>query len=218
MRAALNLGPGDVLVTGGIGLTSSNGRFLDGATNSVFAIATGGRVIGRYDKAHLVPYGEYLPMRPLLSAIGLSRLAPGDSISARPRPQSGLPAGASGFSAAGDHFFRPCGRPSPPSDHLQPLNDAGSAVGARRNIWRKRGCGRGRRPSGDPLDPTGISALISEGRSSLHSVEQAGIIWELAPGRRSTHSRPATSSAGARLPPADRRIALDRRLYSADPI
>jgi apolipoprotein N-acyltransferase len=25
-----------------------------------------------------VPYGEYLPMRPLLSAIGLSRLAPGD--------------------------------------------------------------------------------------------------------------------------------------------
>jgi apolipoprotein N-acyltransferase len=27
----------------------------------------------------LVPYGEYLPMRPLMSALGLSRLAPGDT-------------------------------------------------------------------------------------------------------------------------------------------
>ena len=78
MRAALTLGPGDVLVTGGIGLTSSDGRTVDGATNSVFALVPGGRLIGQYDKAHLVPYGEYLPMRPLLSAIGLSRLAPGN--------------------------------------------------------------------------------------------------------------------------------------------
>jgi apolipoprotein N-acyltransferase len=37
----------------------------------------------------LVPYGEYLPMRPLLSAIGLSRLAPGDiDFAAGPGPQT----------------------------------------------------------------------------------------------------------------------------------
>jgi len=89
MRAARALGPGDVLVTGGIGLTSKDGRFLDGATNSVFAIVPGGRIVGRYDKSHLVPYGEYLPMRPLLSAIGLSRLAPGDlDFDAGPGPRT----------------------------------------------------------------------------------------------------------------------------------
>ena len=78
MSVASLLGPADRLLTGGIAITSNDGLRVTGAENSVFAIAPGGRVIGRYDKAHLVPYGEYLPMRPLLSAIGLSRLAPGD--------------------------------------------------------------------------------------------------------------------------------------------
>ncbi len=73
-----SLGPDDRLLTGGTALNSRDGVTIDGAANSVFALAPGGRVVGRYDKAHLVPYGEYLPMRPLLSAIGLSRLAPGD--------------------------------------------------------------------------------------------------------------------------------------------
>jgi len=77
-RAASLLGPDDRLLTGGIAIASKDGMHVDGAANSIFVLAPGGRVIGRYDKAHLVPYGEYLPMRPLLSAIGLSRLAPGD--------------------------------------------------------------------------------------------------------------------------------------------
>ena len=77
-RAASLLGPNDRLLTGGIAIASKDGMHVDGAANSVFALAPGGKVIGRYDKAHLVPYGEYLPMRPLLSSIGLSRLAPGD--------------------------------------------------------------------------------------------------------------------------------------------
>src|SRR4051794_33351304 len=77
-RAAALLGPSDLLLTGGIAIASRDGTNLDGAANSIFVLAPGGRIAGRYDKAHLVPYGEYLPMRPLLSRIGLSRLAPGD--------------------------------------------------------------------------------------------------------------------------------------------
>jgi apolipoprotein N-acyltransferase len=78
-RASAPVQPGEFLLTGGIALQSKDGFTISGATNSVFILAPGGKLVGRYDKAHLTPYGEYLPMRPLLSAIGLSRLAPGDT-------------------------------------------------------------------------------------------------------------------------------------------
>jgi apolipoprotein N-acyltransferase len=72
------LGPRDLLLTGAEAIRfDANGDPVS-ATNSLFALDAQGRLLGRYDKAHLVPYGEYLPMRPLLSRIGLSRLAPGD--------------------------------------------------------------------------------------------------------------------------------------------
>src|SRR6476661_9637442 len=88
-RAASLLGPNDRLLTGGIAVASKDGVHVDSAANSIFALEQGGRIRGRYDKAHLVPYGEYLPMRPLLSAIGLSRLAPGDmDFSAGPGPRT----------------------------------------------------------------------------------------------------------------------------------
>ncbi|HTH29217.1 MAG TPA: apolipoprotein N-acyltransferase [Sphingobium sp.] len=79
------LGPGDLLMTGGdkyhFRRTTRpfySAEDLIGANNSLWVVTPDARIAGRYDKAHLVPYGEYLPMRPLLSAIGLSRLAPGD--------------------------------------------------------------------------------------------------------------------------------------------
>ena len=88
-RAATVLQPGEFLLTGGIAVLSRDGISISTATNSVFVLAPGGAVVGRYDKSHLVPYGEYLPMRPLLSALGLSRLAPGDAdFGSGPGPQT----------------------------------------------------------------------------------------------------------------------------------
>jgi apolipoprotein N-acyltransferase len=72
------LGPNDVLLTGGIALEyDKQGRAI-GGRNSVFALGSDARILARYDKAHLVPYGEYLPMRAILTPLGLSRLVPGD--------------------------------------------------------------------------------------------------------------------------------------------
>lgn len=75
MRA---VGPRDVLLTGGIALEYDAAGRAIGGRNSVFALGPDTLIKARYDKAHLVPYGEYLPMRAILTPLGLSRLVPGD--------------------------------------------------------------------------------------------------------------------------------------------
>lgn len=72
------LGPRDLILTGAEAVQYGPDGQVISATNSVFGMDPRGHLLGRYDKSHLVPYGEYLPMRPLLSRLGLSRLAPGD--------------------------------------------------------------------------------------------------------------------------------------------
>jgi apolipoprotein N-acyltransferase len=78
MTIAGVLGPRDRALVGGNALEFDGRGELTGARNSVFVVGSDGRLGGRYDKAHLVPYGEYLPMRPLLEPLGLSRLVAGD--------------------------------------------------------------------------------------------------------------------------------------------
>ncbi|MGP1352132.1 MAG: apolipoprotein N-acyltransferase [Parasphingopyxis sp.] len=81
-RIASLLGPDDLLLLGATKLiieeNDAGRRQAVGARNSLYVMNADAELIGRYDKANLVPYGEYLPMRGWMEAIGLSRLAPGD--------------------------------------------------------------------------------------------------------------------------------------------
>ena len=76
-RLARVIGPGSLLLTGATDLDARNGR-LTAARNVITALDEHGAIVGSYAKAHLVPYGEYLPMRGLLEPLGLARLVPGD--------------------------------------------------------------------------------------------------------------------------------------------
>ncbi|WP_419809729.1 apolipoprotein N-acyltransferase [Sphingomonas sp.] len=88
-RLARLLGPRDTLLTGATSLAFGPTADITGAGNTVFAVGADARLHGRYAKAHLVPYGEYLPLRQLLEPIGLSRLVPGDiDFDAGPGPRN----------------------------------------------------------------------------------------------------------------------------------
>lgn len=76
-RLARLLAPGDLLLTGGIKVIRNDRGRAIAAHNSLFVVDERARLIGRYDKNALVPFGEYLPLRGLLETIGVSRLAPG---------------------------------------------------------------------------------------------------------------------------------------------
>jgi len=159
-----------LLLAGGITVESADGRLANGATNSVFAV-TPERILARYDKAHLVPYGEYLPMRPLLSAIGLSRLAPGDlDFDPGPGPRTiALPgAGRVGFQLCYEIIFSGAvvDRNDRPDWIFNPSNDAWfGAWGPPQHLAQAR---LRALEEGLPIvraTPTGISAMIdADGR------------------------------------------------------
>jgi apolipoprotein N-acyltransferase len=128
-RVAGMLGPGDLLLAGGVTARSATGAAVTSATNSVFAMAPNGRILARYDKSHLVPYGEYLPMRAILEPIGLSRLAPGDvDFDPGPGPRTiDLPlAGKVGFQLCYEIIFsgEVVDRRNRPDFIFNPSNDA----------------------------------------------------------------------------------------------
>ncbi|WP_225010117.1 apolipoprotein N-acyltransferase [Novosphingobium percolationis] len=71
------IGPNALLLTGAVDLAMDRRRQVTGAWNVITALDGQGTIRGSYAKAHLVPYGEYLPMRDILGPLGLSRLVAG---------------------------------------------------------------------------------------------------------------------------------------------
>ncbi len=79
VQLAMLTNPGDVLLTGADRYVLDKAGDITAARNSVFAVNSDATLAPwRYDKAHLVPYGEYLPMKDILKPLGIDRLVPGD--------------------------------------------------------------------------------------------------------------------------------------------
>ncbi len=72
------MGPGDILLTGSNRLIIDKQGQLVAARNSMSVMDAKGNLLGHYNKAHLVPYGEYLALRWLLEPLGATRLVPGN--------------------------------------------------------------------------------------------------------------------------------------------
>ncbi|MDR3500733.1 MAG: apolipoprotein N-acyltransferase [Parvibaculum sp.] len=72
------LPPGALLITGSVrGEPGPDGPpdRLQLFYNSLYVVNSDGRIVGTYDKFHLVPFGEYLPFHSWLERIGLHKLA-----------------------------------------------------------------------------------------------------------------------------------------------
>jgi apolipoprotein N-acyltransferase len=183
-RIAKLMGPRDMLVTGGVALVEDKDGYVIAARNSSFVLTPRAEIIARYDKAHLVPYGEYLPMRGVLSAIGLSRLVPGD-LDFWPGPGSqsfGVPGfGRMGVQICYEIIFsgQVVDRHNRPDFLFNPSNDAWfGAWGPPQHLAQAR---LRAIEEGIPVirsTPTGISAVIDADGNVLHSLpyQKAGFI------------------------------------------
>src|SRR6202012_611410 len=65
------LPPNAVLITGAVRLADPDNRTQPRVYNSIYVIDHTGSIAAVYDKVHLVPFGEYLPLATWLERLGL---------------------------------------------------------------------------------------------------------------------------------------------------
>jgi apolipoprotein N-acyltransferase len=82
------LPPNTYLISGALRFENADRPKERQVFNSLMVFAEGGALAGLYDKNHLVPFGEYLPLQSVLEAVGVTQLVrmPGGFASG-PRPR-----------------------------------------------------------------------------------------------------------------------------------
>lgn len=181
------LGPRDLLLTGGTALLHDRQGNPAAATNSMFVIDANGRVVARYDKAHLVPFGEYVPS--FAEWLGFDRFVEGElEFASGPGPRSlDLPTlPAVGVSICYEISFpgRVLGAGKRPAFIFNPSNDAWfGAWGPPQHLSQAR---LRAIEEGLPVirsTPTGISAVIRKDGSVVAALprNQAGFIETALP-------------------------------------
>jgi apolipoprotein N-acyltransferase len=90
------LAPGAYLLSGALRVAEPTSRGMERrrAYNSLMVFGPDGGLAALYDKIHLVPFGEYLPLQETLESVGIEQLARwrgGFSAGRNPRPLLNVP-------------------------------------------------------------------------------------------------------------------------------